>query len=288
MNGVFCANTPLGRRFDSLKPIVSAGVGMGCGRALAARASGFWRFRAPPIILTKSAVRADFGRRVDRNETMLNRVAARVFRRAACASLAIARVFAAAGGLRVEDRNTTYIEVDCPAPPEATSLEEPVYFSSVVARVKFLSSSAGVRICQTEDDRRARPAFAFRFRVAEYLKGNGDDELTVRVVALGRYDSIIYPDENEALTLMIPQSGLDERDTRWDGREAVVFLRPSPISSEAESGVYEFADRGDLSPGLDMVYPRPRGGTRREAPQGNRDGGLSPPTRGNPIRTPVW
>lgn len=141
--------------------------------------------------------------------------------------------------------------IDYPAPPEATSREEPVYFSSVVARVKFLSASAGVRIYQTEDDRRAQPVFEFRFRVVEYLKGSGDDELTVRVVALDRYDSIIYPDANEALTLMTAQSRLDERDTHWDGREAVVFLRPSPISAEAESGVYEFADRGDLSPRLD-------------------------------------
>ena len=137
-----------------------------------------------------------------------------------------------------------------PRSPEATSPEELVYFSSVVARVEFLSASAGVRIYQTEDDRRARPVFEFRFRVVEYLKGSGDVELTVRVVALGRYERIIYPDENEALTLMIAQARLDERDTRWDDREAVVFLRPSPISAEAESGVYEFADRGDLSPGL--------------------------------------
>ena len=180
---------------------------------------------------------------------MLNRVAARVFGRAACAVACIFALLAACGS---EPPYPTDPPTDIvyPAPPEATSPEELVYFSSVVARVEFLSASAGVRIYQTEDDRRAQPAFVFRFRVVEYLKGSGDDELTVRVVALGRYDPIIYPDENEALTLMIAQSRLDERDTRWDDREAVVFLRPSHISAEAESGVYEFADRGDLSPGL--------------------------------------
>ena len=182
---------------------------------------------------------------------MLNRIAARVFRRLACASLAVACVFAllAACGSEAPYPDPE-IHVDFPAPPEATSPEELVYFSSVVARVRLLSASAGVRSYRFEDGGRAFPAFLFRFRVVEYLKGSGDDELTVKVVAIGRYDYTIAPDKNEALMLMIAQSGLDERDTRWDDRKAVVFLRPSPILAEAESGVYEFTDRGDWSPGL--------------------------------------
>ena len=169
--------------------------------------------------------------------------------RAACASFAVACVFAllAACGSGPKHPVPTY-HGDPPAPPGATSPEELVYFSTVVARVRFLSSSAGVRNYPPDDDRDPAPAFAFRFRVVEYLKGSGGDELTVRVLATSRRDYIIAPNANAALALMMAQSRLAERDTRWDDREAVAFLRPSPIS--AESGAYEFTHRGDWSPSL--------------------------------------
>ena len=96
----------------------------------------------------------------------------------------------------------------------------------------------------------------------EYLKGSGDDELTVRVLAEDvdprRYAGIAAslaasnatppPTPNPPIALMLAQSALAERDTRWDDREAIVFLRPSPIAGE--SGVYEFANRLDRTPGL--------------------------------------
>ena len=171
------------------------------------------------------------------------------FSRAACASFAVALVFAllAACGSGPK-RPVPYIGVHGPAPPGATSPEELVYFSTVVARVRFLSASAGVRNYPPDDDRDPAPVFAFRFRVMEYLKGSGDAELTVRVLATSRRDYIIAPNANAALALMMAQSRLAERDARWDDREAVVFLRPSPIS--AESGAYEFTHRGDWSPSL--------------------------------------
>ena len=179
---------------------------------------------------------------------MPNRVSASVSR-AACASFAVALVFAllSACGSGPKHPVPTY-HGDPPAPPGATSPEELVYFSTVVARVRLLSSSAGVRNYPPDDDRDPAPAFAFRFRVVEYLKGSGDDELTVRVLATGRRDYIIAPNSNAALALMMAQSRLAERDTRWDDREAVAFLRPSPNS--AESGAYEFTYRGDWSPAL--------------------------------------
>ena len=179
---------------------------------------------------------------------MLNRVTARVSR-AACASFALASVFALLAACGSEpEYPAPYIGIHHTAPPGETSPEELVYFSTVVARVRLLSASAGVRNYPPDDDRDPAPAFAFRFRVMEYLKGSGDSELTVRVLATDRRDYIIAPNVNAALALMMAQSRLAERDTRWDDREAVAFLRPSPNSAEA--GAYEFTYRGDWSPAL--------------------------------------
>ena len=210
---------------------------------------------------------------------MLNRVAAKVSR-AACASFAVACVFAllAACGSDAEPSSATlsysasYPQQGATSPPEpaiaalsysasysqqgATTPEELVYLSSTVARVRLLSTEAGVRRYPPEDGKAPAPVFVFRFRVIEYLKGSGDNELTVRVLAedsLGAVDYYISaspkptPDANAAL--QTAQARLAERDTRWDGLEAIVFLRPSPLASE--SGVYEFAWRyPNSTPGL--------------------------------------
>ena len=195
---------------------------------------------------------------------MLNRVAASVSR-AARASFAVACVFALLAACGSEpEYPAPYIGIHHTAPPGETSPEELVYFSTVVARVEFLSASAGVRNYPPDDDIDPAPVFVFRFRVVQYLKGSGGEELTVRVLAAspqgGGSDYIISPsgdslirlsptptpDANEALRTA--QSRLAERDTRWDDREAIVFLRPSPVSTE--SGVYEFTYRADWSPGL--------------------------------------
>ena len=130
--------------------------------------------------------------------------------------------------------------------------EEMTFLSDVVARVRFLSASAGVRRYPSADGRGADPVLAFRFRVIEYLKGSGDDELTVRVLARDYplSDDIIVmptPDANEALRTA--QARLAERDTRWDGLEAIVFLRSSHVAEE--SGDYVFTSRyADATPRL--------------------------------------
>ena len=139
----------------------------------------------------------------------------------------------------------------------ATTPEELIVLSSTVARVRLLSADAGVRRYPPGDGKAPAPVLAFRFRVIEYLKGDGGDELTVRVLA--RYSSwsggyhyigaspTPTPDANAALRTA--QARLAERDTRWDDMEAVVFLRPSGF--ESESGVYEFSWRHwSSTPGL--------------------------------------
>ena len=210
---------------------------------------------------------------------MPNRVAAKVSR-AVCASFAVACVFALLTACGSEPEavsaalsySASYPQQGATSPPEpvsaglsysasysqqgATTPEELVFLSSTVARVRLLSTEAGIRRYPPEDGKAPAPVFVFRFRVVEYLKGSGDDELTVRVLAedsLGAVDYYISasptptPDANAAL--QTAQARLAERDTRWDGLEAIVFLRPSPLASE--SGVYEFAWRyPNLTPGL--------------------------------------
>ena len=100
-------------------------------------------------------------------------------------------------------------------------------------------------------DGQQRPVFVFRFRIVEYLKGSGDDELTVNLIAESpdgpfagyRYVSSASPtptpDAEDALRTA--KSRLAQRDARWDNREALIFLNPSTIPGE--SGAYEFAGR---------------------------------------------
>ena len=186
---------------------------------------------------------------------MLNRVAARVSR-AACASFAVALVFALMAACGSEPDPATE-----PAAPTIahfsmaaqgpTSPEELVFLSEIVARVRLVSVDPGSRLYR---DGQQYPVFVFRFRVVEYLKGNSDDELTVNLLAENldgpgagyrygyRYVGVSptpTPDVEEALRTA--KSRLAQRDARWDNREALIFLNPSTIPGE--SGAYEFAGR---------------------------------------------
>ena len=127
------------------------------------------------------------------------------------------------------------------APQGPISIEELIFLSETVARVRLLS---------VEPDSILRyghpiPIFAFRFRVIEYLKGSGGDELTVRARAGYPYiGSIRYIDEptpDADAALRTAKHMLAQRDARWDDREALVFLNPSDAPKEA--GVYNFAWR---------------------------------------------
>ncbi len=190
---------------------------------------------------------------------MLNRIAACAF----AVALAFASLAACGDGI---PKPAPPVNLDFPGFPEqdATTPEELVFLSSAVARVRLISASGGVRRYPPQDgyDGRVVPVFVFRFRVIEYLKGSGGDELTVRVLAEDvdpmRYVALAVsaansrvaptPTPNPSIALMLAQAALNERDDRWDDREAIVFLRPSPIVRE--SGVYEFANREGRTPGL--------------------------------------
>ena len=182
---------------------------------------------------------------------MLNRVAASVSR-SARASFAVACVFAlmAACGSEpdpaIEPAAATIAHFSM-ATQSPASTEELVFLSEIVARVRLVSVDPGSRLYLYGQQ---RPVFVFRFRVVEYLKGSGDDELTVNLIAEspdGPFAGYHYtgatpmptPDAEDALRTA--KSRLAQRDTRWDNREALAFLNPSTIPGE--SGAYEFAGR---------------------------------------------
>ena len=100
-----------------------------------------------------------------------------------------------------------------------TSLEERIVEADVVARVRMVSVEGGVVDGYYSGPPTLHtPVMRFRFRVLEYLKGSGGSEI---VGVVPDHDSA-FATAAEA-SAMIP-SLLSGRDTRWDDREAVVFL----------------------------------------------------------------
>ena len=176
---------------------------------------------------------------------MLNRVAASVSR-AALASFALALVFALMAACGVEPdpatepvaTTTAHFSMAAQGP---TSPEELTFLSEIVARVRLVSVDPGSRLYLAEQ----RPVFVFRFKVVEYLKGSGDNELTVRTLAQYTSYSADYDTDSPApdsdAALRTAKSMLAQRDSRWDKREALVFLRSSTVPEE--TGFYEFVWR---------------------------------------------
>ena len=64
----------------------------------------------------------------------------------------------------------------------------------------------------------------FKFRVLEYLKGTSTNEITAVVLVRRRSDDT-KEDVNRALPTITA-----ERDTQWDSREAIVFLKNSDVA----------------------------------------------------------
>ena len=127
-------------------------------------------------------------------------------------------------------------------PQGPTSVEELIFLAETVARVRLLSAEPDSMLRSG----RPTPVFTFRFRVIEYLKGSGGDELTVRAFAEHMYSGIYRyftdtPTPDADAALRTAKSSLAQRDARWDDREALVFLNPSVAPKEA--GVYNFAWR---------------------------------------------
>ncbi len=98
------------------------------------------------------------------------------------------------------------------------SLDETIVSSDVIALVTLKSVDRGVDIWKRLDDVTYSKTLEFNFQVIEYLKGDGGDEVTGLV-----FDS--DSQYNTALGARLGQDVDPSRNTHWDKREAVVFLR---------------------------------------------------------------
>ena len=104
------------------------------------------------------------------------------------------------------------------SPDGAVSYQEAIILAEVVARVTLDTVTSRVEtITPGAGDTYYSPALVFTFDVLEYLKGSGGNTLTALAVG---HD--YYGERTQAEAEL--QAVLDERDTRWDDREAIVFL----------------------------------------------------------------
>ena len=111
----------------------------------------------------------------------------------------------------------------------------------VIVRARLVSVTTGVEVWDSVND--IREAFGapdeiiyfgtleHTFAVIEYLKGTGGDEI-VGVAVVDNASDHLRREEAEQDALQL----LDERDKRWDGREAILFL------NAAHSNLVEFPE----------------------------------------------
>ena len=97
------------------------------------------------------------------------------------------------------------------------SMEQTILAAEVVARVSYLSKRVTVAQIPSSSTRSSRWAtlLEFRFSVHEYLKGSGGNEI----------GGIVYLSfHTEAHARAAVTAIADAHDSRWDSREAIVFL----------------------------------------------------------------
>ena len=100
-----------------------------------------------------------------------------------------------------------------------SSLEERVFDSPVIARVRLDSATSSV-VSETILDGTTKyiPILEFSFSVLEYLRGRGSSDIVAYWAAAPLFDT--RHEAEATLPAMIAA-----RDTRWDDHEAIVFLQ---------------------------------------------------------------
>ena len=100
------------------------------------------------------------------------------------------------------------------------TMEEAIIRSDVIARASYLSKRTYVKQVSSPGDSSPQwfPVLEFRFRVHEYLKGSGPNEI----------GGLVYVEwgtrtETEAQTVASQMASA--HDSRWGSREAIVFLQ---------------------------------------------------------------
>ena len=115
-----------------------------------------------------------------------------------------------------------------------TSLEERILASPVIARVQLDSATSTAESATIYDGSTKYIALLeFSFSVEEYLKGSGADDIVAVWESSPIFDT--RQEAEEALPAIAAA-----RDTRWDDREAIVFLKSSQtyLTSTQETDRY--------------------------------------------------
>ena len=115
-----------------------------------------------------------------------------------------------------------------------TSLEERIFVSPVIARVQLDSAASTVESATAFDGSTKYIALLeFSFSVEEYLKGSGADDIVAVWESRPIYDA--RQEAEDALPAIAAA-----RDTQWDDREAIVFLKSSQtyLTSTQETDRY--------------------------------------------------
>ena len=108
------------------------------------------------------------------------------------------------------------------------SLEEQIYTSDVAVRAPFLSATPATERVPSADDSVASTCQAvqeLRFKVHEYLKGSGGDEVVVVVKGDDTYLTETEARREAALSVA-------SRNAKWDEVQGALFLRTNHTSDE--------------------------------------------------------
>ena len=120
-----------------------------------------------------------------------------------------------------------------PPAPITPSIEKRVFDADVIVRARPPSVSGKVETVPSADECVAptyRPALVFQFPVTEYLKGNGDDALSVEFPFAGSSGAHTYLTQEEAQSALTKQ--LANRNATWDNRDAALFLKVDASQSD--------------------------------------------------------
>ena len=127
-----------------------------------------------------------------------------------------------------------------PPAPITPSIEKRVFDADVIVRARPPAVSGKVETVPSADECVAptyRPALVFQFPVIEYLKGNGDDTLSVEFPFAGSSGAHTYLTQEDAQSALTKQ--LAKRNATWDNRDAALFLKVDASRSDmnADSAV---------------------------------------------------
>ena len=116
--------------------------------------------------------------------------------------------------------STVAVEVRPPAYYGATSLEQRILASPVIARVRLDSVSSTAEFGNTYQGAKYLGLLEFNFSVLGYLKGSGADDVVAVWQAAPFFDT--QQEAEDALPAIAAA-----RDASWDDHDAIVFLKGS-------------------------------------------------------------